>query len=67
MVNTPPQDWSDINIHRSSSVSLQGEDQQILDSFRLQYESRCEQEAGEVKAITNDPAAKVAAVVYSTG
>ena len=42
-------------------------DQQILDSFRGEYESRLKDEAAEVNAIVNDPATIVARVVYATG
>jgi len=42
-------------------------DQQILDSFRVEYETRRQDEATEVHAIVNDPATIVAHVVYATG
>ncbi len=42
-------------------------DQQILDSFRVEYERRCQAEADEVNAIVNNPKTVVAHVVYATG
>jgi hypothetical protein len=42
-------------------------DQQILDSFRSEYERRQQQEEPEVSAIVNNPATIVAHVVYATG
>jgi hypothetical protein len=42
-------------------------DQQILDSFRVEYERRCQGEAAEVNAIVNNPATIVGHVVYATG
>ena len=42
-------------------------DQKTLDSFRDEYERRCKDEAAEVKSVVNDPAVKVANVVYATG
>lgn len=42
-------------------------DQQILDSFCAEYESRCQDEAAEVDGAANDPTTKVAQVVYATG
>ena len=42
-------------------------DQQILESFRVEYERRCEDEVTEVDARTSDPTAIVAGVVYATG
>jgi hypothetical protein len=42
-------------------------DQQILDSFKAEYQRRREDEAAEVNAIVNDPATIVAHVVYPTG
>ena len=45
---------------------LAGRDQQILDSFRSEYEQRVTDEAGEANALGNNPAAKSAYVVYAT-
>ena len=45
---------------------LAGRDQQILDSFRSEYEQRVTDEAGEANALGNNPAAKSAQVVYAT-
>jgi hypothetical protein len=42
-------------------------DQKVLDSFWAEYERRRQDEAAEVDAIVNDPAARVAHVVYATG
>ena len=42
-------------------------DQQILDSFRVEYERRRQHEADEVNAIVNNPKTVVAHVVYPTG
>ncbi|HLC42547.1 MAG TPA: class I SAM-dependent methyltransferase [Methylomirabilota bacterium] len=42
-------------------------DQQILDSFQVEYERRCQDEAAEVDASVNNPATIVAHVVYATG
>lgn len=42
-------------------------DQRILDSFRVEYERRQQDEAAEVNAVVNDPATIVVHVVYATG
>lgn len=42
-------------------------DQKILDSLRVEYERRCQGEAADVNARTNDLATIVAHVVYATG
>jgi hypothetical protein len=42
-------------------------DQQILDSFRVEYERRLQEESAEVSAMVNDQATTVAHVVYATG
>jgi SAM-dependent methyltransferase len=42
-------------------------DQKILDSFRVEYERRRQEEAVHVNATINDPTAIVAHVVYATG
>jgi hypothetical protein len=42
-------------------------DQQILDSFRGEYERRLKDEEAEAKAMVSDPATIVAHVVYATG
>src|SRR5215510_2092679 len=39
-------------------------DQKILDSFHAEYERRCQDEAADVNAKTNDPATVAAHVVY---
>jgi hypothetical protein len=44
-----------------------GRDQQILDSFHVEYERRLQDETAEVNAIVNDRATIVAHVVYATG
>ena len=48
-------------------AELAKRDQQILDSFRGEYERRLENEAAEVNAIVIVPATIVAHVVYATG
>jgi hypothetical protein len=52
---------------REQFAELAKPDQQILDSFRGEYERRLEDESAEVNAILNDPATIVAHVVYATG
>jgi hypothetical protein len=42
-------------------------DQQILDSFRVEYERKQQDEADEVSAMVNNPKTVVAHVVYPTG
>ena len=42
-------------------------DQEILDSLRVEYERRQQEEADEVNATTKDSTTIVAHVVYSTG
>ena len=42
-------------------------DQQILDSFRVEYERRHQDEADEVNAFVNNPKTVIAYVVYPTG
>jgi len=49
------------------SHELAERDQQILDSLQVEYQCRCQEEAAEVTATTNDPTVIVAHVVYSTG
>ena len=53
----PPEDFRE----------LAERDQQILDSFRAEYERRQEDESDEVNAMSDDPRAIVAHVVYATG
>ena len=52
---------------REQFAKLAERDQQFLDSFRLEYERRRDEESTEVNAIVNDPASVVAHVVYTTG
>lgn len=42
-------------------------DQKILDSFRVEYERRLQDETAEVNALCHNPTSRVAHVVYATG
>ena len=53
----PPETFSD----------LAARDQQILDSFRAEYERRRQEESDKVTATIADPNTIVAHVVYATG
>jgi len=50
-----------------SFSQLAERDQKILDSFEDEYKRRREAEAAEVQAMSDDPAVKVAHIVYATG
>ena len=52
---------------REEFAKLAERDQQILNSFRLEYERRREEESAEVTTIVNHPATVVAHIVYATG